>query len=211
MEVGAVQIAVPFLEPAEVQLAKEKVGAAVRLVQAHSPKHHARIERFIPHVLVLGKRPYPAVYVAAQKMCHMLADWVLLPETSVERVASTLVHESCHGYLESLGIVYEEKLRQRIENVCFRTELAFARKAPGLEARAVELEAWLRHDGSYWAETAFHQRRAAAMETNLQKLRETGAPKVIVFFLSWLTRKKRAQWAQSQSGVSSEAAEKGGD
>ena len=52
--------------------------------------------------------------------------FVTNPETTIERIASVIVHEATHARMERCGIGYAEDQRARIETVCFRRELAFA-------------------------------------------------------------------------------------
>src|SRR3981081_2454053 len=59
--------------------------------------------------------------------------FVLLETTTLEEIASTIVHEATHAKLGRWGISYEEKARSRIEAVCLRRELNFIAKLPHSE------------------------------------------------------------------------------
>jgi hypothetical protein len=48
--------------------------------------------------------------------------------TTPAKMASTLVHESTHARLEANGFGYTAETRERIEKVCIRRQLAFARR-----------------------------------------------------------------------------------
>jgi hypothetical protein len=103
------------------------------------------------------------------------------PATSVERIASAIVHEATHARLERYGIGYDEDRRARIEAICFRRELAFAARLPdssGLQQVIAEYLDWYPANPDYF-------RDAPAIErlTNgeIEMLRHIGAP-------NWLIR-----------------------
>lgn len=50
------------------------------------------------------------------------------PETRNEDIALILVHEATHARLSKFGFGYDEALRARIEAICHRRELAFAKR-----------------------------------------------------------------------------------
>lgn len=54
--------------------------------------------------------------------------------TTVEWIASAIVHEATHARLEKLGVPYDEALRQRIERICVRRERDFAGHLSGADA-----------------------------------------------------------------------------
>ena len=92
--------------------------------------------------------------------------------TSPELIAAVIVHEATHARLERYGIGYEEKLRARIEAVCFRRELAFAAKLPNGEAVRQPAEDRLKAYASanFWTNAAFAERFD---KDHLEKLRDS--------------------------------------
>jgi hypothetical protein len=100
----------------------------------------------------------------------------VLAETSIpEVIASTIVHEATHARLLRCGVGYEEELRARVEAVCFRRELAFAKKLPnGVQVRERAertLKLCAAHD--YWSNTAFDERYVAG---GIEAARHVGLP-----------------------------------
>jgi hypothetical protein len=65
-------------------------------------------------------------YKHSLKACILDERYVADSATTVERIATTIVHEATHARLERCGIEYKQELRTRIEAICFRRELAFA-------------------------------------------------------------------------------------
>src|SRR5208337_4118733 len=53
---------------------REKVISALRLVQNHSPKCFARIEKFIPNILIFNTYGRNATYVSDLKLCRIGTD-----------------------------------------------------------------------------------------------------------------------------------------
>jgi hypothetical protein len=116
-----------------------------------------------------------------------------LANCPVARLASIIVHEATHARLGRCGIGYPEKLRFRIEMVCWRRELAFVSKLPNsaeLEEQIVHTLHWYGSKPEWFANESFHKRNLAG---TLEALRYLGAPewvtKLIVKMrpvISWL-------------------------
>ena len=87
------------------------------------------------------------------------------------------VHEATHARLWRYGIGYEEGLRQRVEEACFRRELAFASKLPDGHRLRQTAELALATPVA-WTNTAFHGRE---LEGSIEVLHRLGVP-------DWLVR-----------------------
>jgi hypothetical protein len=107
-----------------------RVEGALSLIKQHSPLDYARIrrelERIWVHILFTGAGQYKH----SLKACVLDERYVADPATTVERIASTIVHEATHARLDRYGIEYKEELRTRIEAICDRRQLAFAVRLP---------------------------------------------------------------------------------
>ena len=101
----------------------------------------------------------------------MLAD-----TTDTALIAAVIVHEATHARLWRCGFGYDEDERHRIEAICVRRELAFARRLPdGRRLREFAQEA-LAISPRYWTNMASHDRH---VEGSVEALRYLG--------WSWLT------------------------
>jgi hypothetical protein len=89
-------------------------------------------------------------------------------------IAATIVHEATHARLDRCGIGYD-KLRPRVEAVCFRRELAFAAKLPNGEQVREQAERKLVFYATedYWTNAAFAERY---VNDHIEALRNLGAP-----------------------------------
>jgi hypothetical protein len=86
-------------------------------------------------------------------------------------IAGAIVHEATHARLERCGFGYEEDQRERVETICNRRMLAFARKLPDGHGVRAWAEANLALDRSYYIDAASRER---AQEGNLQILQHLG-------------------------------------
>jgi hypothetical protein len=157
-----------------------RVEEALYLIKAYDGVRYVRLIRDIERVWV---RPIPGALGSFEDSLHacVLDRGFVLAETSLpELIAATIVHEATHARLHRRGIGYEEKLRTRIEAVCFRRELAFASKLPNGEQARERAERSLTFYASedYWTNAAFGERFD---KDQGDLLRSLGAP-------NWLVR-----------------------
>jgi hypothetical protein len=72
---------------------------------------------------------------------------VARPEVTLGDIASTIVHEATHARLERMGIAYKPDRRLRIEQACYRRQLAFVRNLPDHARLAEMVEAQIASPG----------------------------------------------------------------
>jgi len=125
-----------------------------------------------------------AEYHRSLKACVLDERFIADSTTSVERIASTIIHEATHARLEQWGITYKEELRARIEVICLRRELAFAVRLPDCsqlqEDRAQDLN-WYQANPDYFHDAHFIERHTKG---EVEVLRHIGVP-------DWLIRADR--------------------
>jgi hypothetical protein len=155
-----------------------RVKKALRLIKVHDPIRYDRLLGDLDRVLV-GPLPSSRLggYVEWLKTCELDSRFVLAKTTSPEQIAATIVHEAAHARLRRRGIGYREEIRGRVEAVCVRRELAFARRLPRGDDVRAEAELRLRLDYD-WSDAAMAERRR-------QGFVEQGVP-------AWLVRACRA-------------------
>ncbi len=100
--------------------------------------------------------------------------------TTVEWIASAIVHEATHARLEKLGIRYDEAVRQRIERICARRELDFARHLSGVDALLEEitwrLDRCSEENASYTDQNMWEK----TDQGNAEILRHLGTPEWVI-------------------------------
>jgi len=125
-------------------------------------------------IMVLGGPLARAEWCNACAMCDVSEDYVRSDTTIPAILAATLVHEAMHGRLFRWGFQYDGDRRGRIERICFKASIAFARRLPlsEMNSRAVimqETRSQLDRDPAFWTSESFEARRYEA-------LRQVGIP-----------------------------------
>lgn len=147
-----------------------KLEAALQLLREHDPRRFARLHRDIDGVLIQGHtRQRVGAWIPSVRLVELPWTYLSAPDTSAAEVASTLVHEGTHAWLHHLGIDTKRKMLPRIEAICFRSEIAFARRLPEPGDLIEQAERQLARDTSYWSHAAWQQQ-------SLAELNELGVP-----------------------------------
>ena len=107
-------------------------------------------------------------FVISTSTCELDERCVLGEYTTTEQVAGVIVHEATHARLHQWGIGYEQELRDRVERVCMRRELAFAAKLPEGESIRRWVEA--RQERSDYSNAEFSAREIAGARDALLRL-----------------------------------------
>lgn len=163
------------------QLGLRRAEDALRLIKHYSPLHYSRVLHHLERVWVKLTPHGLACYERSLEACVLDERFVLAETTTVERIATTIVHEATHARLEHWGIPYDEEMRTRIEAICCRRELAFAIKLPDSAQLQEEIAASLEFYGTnseFYSDANFHDRE---LQGQLEALRHLGAPE-------WVTR-----------------------
>src|SRR5258705_2743988 len=138
-----------------------RVEDALQLIKHHSPLHYSRVTHNLERVWVRLLTIARACYREPLGACELDVRYVLLEATTLEEIASTIVHEATHARLERWGINYDENIRARIEAICLRRELNVLTELPNSEplreqiARTLE---WCNSDHDFFLNTSFQQR-----------------------------------------------------
>jgi len=171
-----------------------RVEDALSLIKQHSPLHFSRVVRNLKRVWV-RLVPYSGAngcYYRSLDACVLDPRFLALETTTLEEIASAIVHETTHARLERWGISYEETKRSRIEAICRRRELNFLRGLPNGETYREQLHQALASpvdDHGYFSDAGFQQR---TFEGNIESLRYLGTPAWLIrLLLKWLALRRR--------------------
>ena len=122
-------------------------------------------------------------YYRDAALIKLKEQFVLDSATSPTMVATLLVHELTHAWLEDHGVSYVASRRARIERICFRAELAFAARAPDGEQLMPLLQRQLARPEADWSDAALTNRmRDEALAF--------GLPRWVVSALLWVRRRR---------------------
>jgi hypothetical protein len=169
-----------------------RVEDALQLIKRHDPLNYLRVTRNLDRIWVHLIPSAEAHYERTLNACILDERYLLKEEMTLDRIASTIVHEAAHARLERWGIIYEEGNRYRIEAICLRRELNFLTKLPNSE----HLQEEIAHTLEWYAtkQDYFSDRNHRELDDQgaPDTLRYLGAPNWIIRCAMWLIRRRRA-------------------
>jgi hypothetical protein len=170
-----------------------RVEEALRLIKTYDQRRYDRVIRDLERVWVRLVPGALGQYKHSLRACELDERFALAETSPPDVIAATIAHEATHARLWRCGIGYDENVRARIEAVCFRRELAFARMLPnGEHAREKALDS-LAMPPATWTDTAD---RGRDLEGSVQALRYLGAPNWVVRALL-AARAWRSSWTRT--------------
>jgi len=125
-----IEIGVKKKKEADAEMARTKVIIALVLIREFDPRRYRYLLRDVKRIMVWGHPGHLGSWYNACALCELSEKYVLDPETTPEVLAATIVHEAMHGRLFRWGIGYEEEKRERVEHICCKAMIAFARRLP---------------------------------------------------------------------------------
>jgi hypothetical protein len=158
-----------------------RVEQALVLIKEHDRRRYDRLRLDLERVWVRLLPMAVAQFNYELKACELDERFVCTETTPIEMIASCIVHEATHARIWRRGIGYDEHLRERIEKVCIRRQLAFAARLPDGDYVRYAAEHALKTPQEYWSDNAFADRHDSG-QTELA--RHVGLPR-------WLERALR--------------------
>ena len=136
----------------------ERLRVALDLIEQNDPRRYARMRTDVERFLV---REVPgAEFLPTIHACILSSEFLI--DSSIESIALTIVHEAVHARLAARGIQYESLLRERIEFICVKQEVAFAELLPNGSALTVSATAKL--ERRWWTEESQLAHQLSALE-----------------------------------------------
>jgi hypothetical protein len=170
-----------------------RVEDALQLIKLHDPLHYSRIIRNLERVWVHLLPSALAHYNSSLNACALDERFVLAETTTLQKIASTIIHEATHARLDGWGIDYDEAVRYRIEAICLRRELNFLTKLPDsehLQHEIVHTLEWYATKQDYFSDRNHQELDDQGAPDTLRYL---GAPDWFVRFAMWFIRRRRAR------------------
>lgn len=165
----------------------DRVEAALNIIRDCDPIRHRRLVRDVKQIWVWQVPGTVARFRRAEWSCDL--DEQFVETATPELIASSIVHEATHARLDRMGFGYDEAIRERVERLCLRRELAFAKKFPdGIVGQWAEASL-----NALWdlSDAGFAQRRDEEYRTIFLR---NGMPHLLVNFVivtgSWLNRRR---------------------
>ncbi len=179
--------------------ALRRVEEALKLIKRHDTLGYTRVTRDLDRIWVNLLPSAQAHYDRSLNACVLDERYVLGDTMTLEKIASTLIHEATHARLEGWGITYLEARRVPIEAICLRRELSFLNKLPDTEALRDEiartLEWCVAGEDDYFSDVSF---RARDEDGQIETLRHLNAPDWIIRWMTRLIGRRRKRASVSQ-------------
>ena len=171
---------------------------ALNLISEFDPRRFRQIRRDVKKIWVSAAPGYCANWMDELQMCILDRDYFCRDNVSASEMALTIVHESTHACLCKHKIKYTEGIRDRVEQICIKSEIAFAKRLPGGQKLVEMAESKLMIPKSFWTNTQFQQRDLDA----LAELREkTWAARILYPILKRKTDKRNARLQSREKPV----------
>ena len=162
-----------------------KLANALGLIQMYDPSRLALIKRDVSLIWVFEARLNHAVWNEKMKACILDRTYVLSEEASSVLIASTIVHEATHARLSRRRIGYDQAIRKRVEDICHKATVRFAKKLPDGSIILERAKCYLNLPSNFYSSEAREDRE-------LVWLRETDAlPKWLVRLIERRVEKRR--------------------
>lgn len=170
------------------KIAFPKIDQALNLICKFDPRSYRRIQRDIKMILVFATPPYCAEWVGQLQMCVLDREYICRPDVLPEEIASTIIHEAAHARLDRAKINYNDGIRNRIERICVKSEIVFAKRLPNGEQLIENAESRLKIPENYWTNSQFQQRNLDAFAElgNKSRMVRTLYPVV-----KWIVEKRK--------------------
>jgi hypothetical protein len=162
------------------ELALQRVEAALQLIDRCVPLHYRRVKNSLSRIWVRLVPGGAGSYLHSLNACLLDERVVASEDTTLEWIASAIVHEATHARLEKRGIRYDEAVRHRIERICARRERDFARHLSGVDALHEEITWWLEQ---CYEENAYYTDQNMWEKTDqgkVEMLRHLGTPEWVI-------------------------------
>ncbi|WP_439357269.1 hypothetical protein [Bradyrhizobium sp. DASA03007] len=163
--------------------ALQRVEAALRLIERFAPLQYRRVKNSLSRVWVTLVPHGAGCYLDRLNACLLDERVVAAEATTVAWIASAIVHEATHARLDRWGIRYKEAARLRVERICIRSELNFARHLPDADALQEQIAQrldWCRDGNTHYTD---QNMLLEIDQGNADALRHLGAPEWVIALL----------------------------
>lgn len=171
--------------------ALRRVEAALRLIKSNDRRRYDRMIHDLDRVWVRLLTTGAAQFDPSLRACLLDERFLLAETTDPELIAAMIVHEATHARLWRCGIRYDGDRRRRIEAICFRRELAFARRLPNGQSAREAAEDALAMGPSYWTNVASQDREVEGSIQVLRHLEPNWLARLVLAVHNWRTSRPR--------------------
>jgi hypothetical protein len=168
----------------DVELSFRKVERALRAIRDYDPPRFAHIMRDVPRIWI-GPIPNYArgQWIDELRLCMLRDSFVGDDEVSDAYVAALIVHEGTHARVARAGISFSEEIRPRVERLCIKSQIDFARRHPEGGSLVQLFEENLQRSDDWWSDQRLRS-------VQLHALKDLGLPRRMRWALDRVTRER---------------------
>jgi len=166
-----------------------KIDQALNLISETDPRRYLQIRRDVKKIWVSPAPGCCAQWMDELQICILDRDYFCQADVLPPEVALAIVHESTHARLDRLKIQYTEDIRERVERVCIKSEIAFAKRLPDGQKFVDIAESRLQIPKSYWTNAQFQQRD---LDTLAELRKKTWLARILYPFVKRRVDKRNA-------------------
>jgi hypothetical protein len=166
----------------DVERSFEKVDQALQAIAEYDRPRYFHILRHVPRIWV-GPVPHYArgQWVDQLRLCMLRDDFVGHDAVSVAYLAAIIVHEATHARLARTGIAFDEDVRPRVERLCIKSQIEFARKHPDGGPLIQVFEQNLERRDEWWSDQRLRS-------VQLRALKNLGLPRGLRWAIGNVTK-----------------------
>ncbi len=127
-----------------------KIDQAFNLISEFDSLHYHQIKHNVKRIWISVLPVNYAEWVDDLQTCILDRNYLLRSDVSVCEIAQTIVHEATHARLCKLKIKYTEDIRDRVERICVKSEIAFAKRLPNGQKEIEIAESRLKLPQNFW-------------------------------------------------------------
>jgi hypothetical protein len=106
-----------------------RLGDSLALIERYQPWRLCHLERDLKQFLI-ARFPCRGAYFPDERTCMTELTFLARRDISPATVASSIVHEGIHAWVDRMGVKREMRDRPKEERLCRRAELDFGRALP---------------------------------------------------------------------------------
>lgn len=165
----------------------DRIEESLRLIEQVQPIRYQQIVRDLGRIWVRSLSYARGQYNDSVRACSISAKAFDGYYNRPEEIALIIVHEATHARLARLGIGYDEAIRSRVEAICHRRELSFAKLLD--DEQAIYVAGYYLANPVDYSDEAVDSRSEAAL---LADARDIGFPLWIVRY-AFRAKRRRDQ------------------
>jgi hypothetical protein len=135
-----------------------KIDQALNLISEFDSRRYHQIKRDVKRIWVAVAPGYSAQWMDELQTCILDTKYFRRDDVLAPEMALTIVHEATHARLFKLKIGYTEAIRERVERICIKSEIAFAKRLPDGQKLVEMAKSRLQTSENYWTNAQFQQR-----------------------------------------------------